>query len=193
MSKKASVVVIYHSGYGHTKKLAEAVAQGVTAGGAQLTLISIDEMTENSWDDLDAADGIIFGCPTYMGGVSAQFKEFADKSSKPWGEQKWKDKIAAGFTNSGTINGDKFSSIQYIWTLSQQHGMIWVGTGLLPANKKESQRNDINYLGGFGGLLGQSPVNVGPEEGPLPGDLATGKIFGKRVAVITAQFARGKV
>jgi len=40
-----------------------------------------------------------------MGGASADFKKFADTSSKPWFGQKWKDKIAAGFTNSATMNG----------------------------------------------------------------------------------------
>ena len=68
---------------------------------------------------LAAADAIVFGSPTYMGGVSWQFKKFADASSKPWYVQAWRNKLAAGFTNSATLNGDKFSSLQYLFTLSQ--------------------------------------------------------------------------
>ena len=113
--------------------------------------------TTPAWAELAAADAIIFGAPTYMGGPSADFKKFADASSKPWFGQAWKDKIAAGFTNSATMNGDKFSTIQYFVTLAMQHSMIWAGTGMMPSNTKAATRNDLNYVGGFTGLLTQSP------------------------------------
>ena len=90
----SKIVIVYHSGYGHTKKVAEAVAEG--SGG---TLIAIDaegQITEADWASIAAADAVIFGTPTYMGGPSWQFKKFADASSKPWFAQVWKDKIAAG-------------------------------------------------------------------------------------------------
>jgi len=59
---------------------------------------------------------------------------------------------------------------------------LWVGTGMLPASSKTATRNDINYLASFSGLMAQSPSDASPEEGPLPGDLETAKLFGKRVA-----------
>jgi multimeric flavodoxin WrbA len=108
----------------------------------------------------DAADAIIFGSPTYMGTVSWQFKKFADASSKPWFSQKWKDKVGAAFTNSATMNGDKLSTLHYLFTLGMQHSMIWVGTGLMPANSKAAQRNDINFVGSFSGLMAQSPSDL---------------------------------
>ncbi|MEO5735630.1 MAG: hypothetical protein ABIN96_12290 [Rubrivivax sp.] len=52
--------------------------------------------------------------------------------------QGWIDKLALGFTSSGSINGDKLSALHYLLTLSQQHGMLWAGTGMMPANKKAS-------------------------------------------------------
>ena len=183
------IAIIYHSGYGHTKKLAEAVFAGAKTDGAQVELISVNDINDESWNKLAAADAIIFGSPTYMGGVSAEFKKFADASSKVWFTQGWKDKIAAGFTNSASMNGDKYACIQYLWTLSQQHGMIWAGLGLPTSNKKDAQRNDINYLGSFAGLTSQSPSDSTPEEGPLPGDLETAKLFGKRVAEVAKRFA----
>src|SRR2546422_2626567 len=149
----SKVAIVYHSGYGHTKKQAEAVL----AGAASVTtaeLIAIDaegNLSESAWDVLKAADAIVFGSPTYMGSVSWQFKKFADASSKPWFGQKWKDKIAAGFTNSATMNGDKGSTMSYLMTFAMQHHMIWVGTGLMPANSKAAQRNDVNFVGGFAG------------------------------------------
>lgn len=188
----SKVAIVYHSGYGHTKKLAEAVHAGVaSAAGTSVDLIAIDaegNISEAEWALLDAADAIIMGSPTYMGSVSWQFKKFADATSKPWFSQKWKDKIGAGFTNSATMNGDKLSTLHYLFTLGMQHSMVWVGTGLMPANSKAAQRNDINFVGSFSGLMAQSPSDSSPEEGPLPGDLETAKLFGKRVAETAARF-----
>lgn len=176
--------VIFHSGYGHTAKQAQAVYEGAASvGEAQLIAIDAEgNVPEDGWLTLEAADAIIFGSPTYMGSVSWQFKKFADASSKPWFAQKWKDKIAAGFTNSASMNGDKHSTLHYLFTLAMQQSMIWVGTGLMPANTKAAQRNDVNYLGSFAGAMAQSPSDGSAEEGPLPGDLETAQLFGKRVA-----------
>lgn len=188
----SKIAIVYHSGYGHTTKAAQAVQAGATAAGAEVELILIDaegNISEAQWASLAAAKAIVFGSPTYMGSVSWQFKKFADASSKPWYSQVWKDKIAAGFTNSATMNGDKLSTLHYLFTLAQQHGMIWVGTGLLPSNAKAAQRNDINFLGSSSGLMTQSPSDSSPEEGPLPGDLETAKLFGKRIAEVAAKFA----
>ncbi len=129
---------------------------------------------------------IVFGSPTYMGGASWQFKKFADASSKPWFTQQWKDKLAAGFTNSATMNGDKLSTLHYFFTLSQQHSMLWVGTGLMPSNSKAATRNDVNYVGSFSGLMTVSPSDASPDEIP-PGDIATAQAFGKRVAEVAAK------
>jgi NAD(P)H dehydrogenase (quinone) len=188
----SKIVIVYHSGYGHTKKAAEAVLEGMLGAGAQAKMIAVGELDDAGWADLDAADAIVFGAPTYMGGPSADFKKFADASSKAWFGQKWKDKIAAGFTNSATMNGDKFSTIQYLVTLAMQHSMIWTGLGMMPSNTKAATRNDLNYVGGFAGLLTQSPADATPDEAPPPGDLETAKLFGARVAAVTARWTAGR-
>lgn len=192
----AKVAVVFHSGYGHTAKQAQAVLAGVQhVTGIDAYLIAIDadgNLPANGWETLAAAGAIIMGSPTYMGSVSWQFKKFADASSKPWFGQAWKDKIAAGFTNSATMNGDKLSTLHYLFTLSMQHSMVWVGTGLMPANSKAATRNDINFVGSFSGLMAQSPSDSTPEEGPLPGDLETAKLFGKRVAETAITFKKGR-
>jgi len=181
----AKVAVVFHSGYGHTLRMAQAVAEGASA-----ELVPIDaegNLTDAGWATLDAADAIIMGSPTYMGSVSWQFKKFADASSKPWYSQAWKDKVFAGFTNSATINGDKHSTLHYLFTLAMQHSAIWVGTGMLPSNAKAAQRNDVNYLGSSAGAMAQSPSDASPAEMPQ-GDLDTAKLFGKRVAEVAAKF-----
>jgi NAD(P)H dehydrogenase (quinone) len=187
------VTIVFHSGYGHTTKLAQSVVDGASqVEGADVALLAIDaegNLSEEGWTRLAASDAIVFGSPTYMGSVSWQFKKFADASSKVWFTQGWKDKLFAGFTNSASMNGDKFSTIHYFMTLAMQHSGVWIGTGLMPSNKKAATRNDINYLGSYGGLMGQSPSDSSPDEGPLPGDLETGKVFGRRIAEAALRFA----
>ena len=178
------ITVVYHSGYGHTKRMAEAVATGA---GAELVAIDAEgNLPEGGWEALNAADAIIMGSPTYMGSVSWQFKKFADASSKPWFGQQWKDKLFAGFTNSASMNGDKLSTLHYLFTLAMQHGGLWVGTGLMPSNSKAAQRNDVNYVASFSGAMAQTPSDAGVDE-MLPGDLETARLFGQRVAAAAAR------
>ena len=183
----SKIAIVFHSGYGHTQRMAQAVAEG--AGGELIAIDTEGNISEAQWATLAAADAIVFGSPTYMGSVSWQFKKFADASSKPWFTQVWKDKIAAGFTNSATMNGDKLSTLHYMFTLSQQHSMLWVGTGLMPSNAKAANRNDVNYVGSFSGAMAQSPSDSSPAE-MLPGDLETAKQFGARVAGVAGRFSR---
>jgi len=180
----AKVVVVFHSGYGHTLRMAQSVAEGA---GAELVPIDAEgNVSDAGWAALGAADAIIMGSPTYMGSVSWQFKKFADASSKPWFGQAWKDKVFAGFTNSATMNGDKHSTLHYLFTLAMQHSGIWVGTGMMPSNAKAAQRNDVNYVGSFAGAMAQSPSDASPAE-MLPGDLETARLFGQRVAAVAAR------
>jgi NAD(P)H dehydrogenase (quinone) len=170
-------VVVYHSGYGHTQRVAQFVAEG-----AKATIVAIDadgNITDAEWETLNAADAVIFGSPTYMGTVSWQFKKFADATSKQWFGSAWKDKVAGGFTISASPSGDKLSTIQYFITLAMQQGMVWVGQ---PAMND----GNINRLGSNSGLMAQ----VGPTSpaADIPqGDLDTAKAYGERVAAVAAK------
>ncbi len=184
-----SIAVLFHSGFGHTTNVAQAVVDGIGAvADVTSSLVEIDadgELSEEQWAELDAAAAIVFGSPTYMGMASWQFKKVADASSKRWFTQEWKNKLAAGFTNSATMNGDKHSTLHYFMTLAMQHSMLWVGSGLMPANSKAATRDDINYVGSFSGLMTTSPSDAGVDEAPPKGDIETAKLFGQRVAEIT--------
>ncbi len=180
------ISTVYHSGFGHTQKQAEAVHEALSSiEGLEANLLALSpegELSEAEWEQLDGSDAIIFGSPTYMGMVSWQFKKFVDASSKRWASQTWKDKIAAGFTNSASMNGDKLSTLHYMFTSAMQHSMVWVGTGMMPANSKAAEGNDINYLASFSGLMAQSPYDASPE------DLETAKLFAQRVAELTKRW-----
>jgi multimeric flavodoxin WrbA len=176
-----SKVVVYHSGYGHTQRVAQQVADG--AGAELLAIDAEGNLPEGGWDKLNAADAIIFGTPTYMGGPSWQFKKFADASSKIWYSRGWQDKVFGGFTNSASPVGDKGATIMSLQTLASQHGGIWVSLGMLPSNTKAATANDPNRLGGSVGLMVQSPSDASVEEIPA-GDLDTAKRYGQRVAAV---------
>ena len=180
----AKVAVVFHSGYGHTLRMAQSVAEGA---GAELVPIDAEgNLTEAQWNTLNAAAAIILGSPTYMGSVSWQFKKFADATSKPWYTQAWKDKVFGGFTNSANVNGDKHSTLHYFMTLAMQHGGLWVGTGLNYNNTKASQRGDVNYLASSAGPMAQTPGDASAGE-MNAGDLETARLFGKRVADIATR------
>ena len=188
-----SVAVVYHSSYGHTAEVAKAVAHGANlADGITAKLIRVEDI-EKHWQDLDEAEAIIFGAPTYMGSASAPFKAFMDASSKVWFKQGWKDKIAAGFTHSGSQGGDKYNTMTQLFTLAMQHGMIWVGLGLMPGNNSsKGSINDLNRLGSSTGSLTQSNTDQGAEAIPAS-DLKTAEHFGRRVALVALQFAGERV
>lgn len=184
----SQVAIVFHSGYGHTQRMAQSVAAG--AGGQLVPIDAEGNLPEGGWETLAAADAIVFGSPTYMGSVSWQFKKFADASSKPWYSQAWKDKIFGGFTNSANVNGDKHSTLHYFLTLAMQHGGIWVGTGQNYNNTQASQRSDVNYLASSVGPMGQTPGDVGAAD-MNEGDLETARRFGERIAAVAALHKAG--
>jgi multimeric flavodoxin WrbA len=180
----AKTVIVYFSGYGHTKQIATTAAQ---ASGAELVEVDAEgSVSEAGWATLDAADAIIFGAPTYMGSVPWQFKKFADATSKKWFTRAWQDKVFGGFTNSASLNGDKQVTLIFLQTLASQHGGIWVSLGLPPANTKAATRSDVNNLGGSVGALVQSPSDAGVDEIPT-GDLETVKLYAVRVAEVATR------
>lgn len=185
----SKVAIVYHSMYGHT----EAVAKSVQAGaqriaGTEVKLISVAD-TGNCWDDLHGADAIIFGCPTYMGSASADFKKFMEATAGFWLEQKWKDKLAAGFTNSSSQSGDKLNTLVQQAIFAAQHGMIWVSLGMLPGNNSSTASiSDLNRLGSFMGAMAQSDNDQGPEVTPRGNDHETAALLGQRVAELAQRF-----
>jgi multimeric flavodoxin WrbA len=178
----SNIVVVYHSGYGHTGALAEAVAKGAeSVPGANVALVPVAEVAARE-SELDAADAIIFGSPTYMGGPSSEFAKFMEWSSKRWMARAWQDKLAAGFTNSASWNGDKHNTLVQLLTLAMQHGMVWVGLGLAPGfNHSKGSIEDLNRLGASIGAMGQSNADQGVE-GTAASDFRTMEALGRRVA-----------
>jgi NAD(P)H dehydrogenase (quinone) len=193
------IAIVYHSGFGHTKLQAEAVHRGVASiAGVNARLLTTEEAIARL-DELDSAAAIIFGCPTYMGSMSAEMKKFIEAAAKKWFTLAWKDKIAGAFTNSSSFSGDKLNTLVGLMINAMQHGMIYVSLGMHPsANNPEAMTHptgpgpdEHNRVGSFIGPMSAS-FQVKPPETPSKGDLETAEAYGKRVASITLQFVKGK-
>lgn len=184
------VAVAYHSGFGHTTVLAEAVRAGAADAGAEVHTVHVDAAGEADWAFLDAADAIVFGTPTYMGGASSAFHAFAEATSPRWAERAWDGKAAAGFTVSGAKSGDKLNTLQYLSVLAAQHGMVWVSLGLPPGwNSSTGSEHDLNRLGFYLGAGAQANVDEGGE-GVTKSDTETARHLGARVAAVAAALVR---
>ncbi|ANF82258.1 flavodoxin [Acinetobacter sp. NCu2D-2] len=169
------IVVVYHSPYGHTAKVAHYIAEGAKQSELNVQLMDVEHI---DWDVLDQAEAIVMGCPTYMGSISAAMKLFMEQSSKRWLARSWQGKLAAAFTNGGGLSGDKLAVLQQINLFAMQHGMLWTGLPLMPTGRSNA---DLNRMSSFLGLMTQSdnaPVDVTPPEG----DLRTAVQFGQHIA-----------
>ncbi|WP_416670632.1 flavodoxin family protein [Egbenema bharatensis] len=181
-----TIAIVYFSGFGHTHLMAQSIAAGakqLTNTIAKLIRITGEQIIEGRWHDdtilmtLNEADAIIFGSPTYMGGVAGEFKAFLDGASQVWLQQGWKDKLAGGFTHSGSPAGDNQSTLLYLAINAAQHGMIWVSSGELPM-----QSNGVNRLGSSLGAIGQTTPDFTQEASLDSGDRLTAHHYGHRIA-----------
>jgi len=192
---KPRVAVVYHSGYGHTAKQAQAIAQGIASvEGVESLLISVDQI-DQYWTTLEQVDGIIFGAPTYMGSASAQFKGFMDATSRAVFAKggTWANKVAAGFTNAASRSGDKLATLQQLAIFAAQHGMHWVNLGLRPGhNNSQSTEDTLNRHGFFLGAAAQSNADESADVVPPIADLRTAAHLGARVAKVAQQLAAGR-
>ncbi len=184
-----NVAIVYHSVTGTTARLAEAVADGchsvpeVTAALLRIEAADIEQGRYHNRtviNAIDRADAVIFGSPTFMGSVSAQFKAFADATAgEYWGEQLWADKIAAGFTVGTGYCGDTLHSLHYLQILAAQQGMLWAGLDLAGAGDRKAP----NRLGAQAGVIVRAVD--GAIETP---DLHTAFYLGQRVVRLVGRF-----
>jgi NAD(P)H dehydrogenase (quinone) len=189
----STIAIIYFSGSGHTHLMAEAIASGIGSNTTtHLLRITGEQINQGRWKSeefmqtLNQADAIVFGSPTYMGGVASQFKAFADAASSVWAQQGWKDKLAGGFTHSGGLSGDKQGTLLYMAINAAQHGLIWVGAGEM------TQPNGVNRLGSYLGVMGQGyPDFTGTQPVELDaGDRQSCELYGQRIAQAVARWHR---
>jgi multimeric flavodoxin WrbA len=182
------IAIVYYSDSGTTEAVAKSVAEGVKSMQAEFKLMNC---LQADWQFLEAADAIIFGCPTYMGSAPAAFKKFMDDSSEVWFSRKWCNKIAAGFTNSAALSGDKLSTLNQLALYAFQQGMIWVGLDIMAGKAEKEGTVPLNRIGSWIGLMTQ--INTNTEPSLVQSDLLTAQYFGRRIAIHTKRFIGGNL
>ncbi len=160
----AKVLIVYHSRTGNTEKMARAVEQGVREANIDVELKKVGDATLT---DLEAADGIILGSPTYFGLMSEEMKGFIDQSIGIWGGLS--NKIGAAFASSLWPGGGSETTLLSLIQAMLTHEMIVVGGSLAAAD------------GVYGAL------SLSPPDGKA---LNACKLLGKRVAELVEKMQR---
>jgi multimeric flavodoxin WrbA len=103
-----------------------------------------------------------------------------------WAKQRWKNKLAAGFTNSSSTNGDKINTLINLALFAAQHSMLWIPLGILPKyDERGRQLPEHNGMASYLGLMTLS--DNAHQEFNEPADLVTAELFGERIALLTKQ------
>jgi NAD(P)H dehydrogenase (quinone) len=187
MMQNVTISIVYHSPNGHTRQLAEVLAEQMRTDQCTVHLLDTDEGLK-SFELLHGSDTIVFGCPTHFGNVSAGFKQFFDATGSFWYRQLWKDKLATAFTISSTVCGDKLNTLQTLMLFACQHGMNWISLGILPRFINDEQTDGQNRLACYIGLMAQCD-NSHTQPKPLhPGDQLTAELFAQRIVALTQQY-----
>jgi multimeric flavodoxin WrbA len=176
------LAVIFHSAHGHTRHIALHVAEGARGvPGTEVHLLEAADVAQAP-ERIEAFDALVFGSPTYLGGVSAPFRAFMDATGRMWRSQSLRGKLAAGFTVSSLPAGDKQSTLLGMFVFAMQHGMLWVGNPILPEQHAGVPYEEAaNRLGSWSGLMAQAAHNA-PADAFAPGDVRTARMFGANVA-----------
>lgn len=177
-----NLAVIYHSAHGNTEQIAQFIVQGAAGvAGVRTELLQAEDLIRSP-ERLLGFDGFIFGSPTYLGGVSGQFKSFMDATGRLWKTHALKGKLASGFTVSALPSGDKQSTLQSMFVFAMQHGMFWVGNAILPEQHSGVPYDEAaNRLGSWSGLMAQAGHSAAAASF-APGDIKTARMFGRNIA-----------
>ncbi len=201
------VKVIFYSMYGHTYRLAEAVAEGAReVEGAEVELLQVAELVpepilERSGakqaraafahipvaevDDLADADALIFGTPTRFGNMCSQMRNFLDQTGALWVQGALIGKVGSVFTSTGTQHGGQETTITSFHSTLLHQGMLIVGVPY-----SEARQSTIDEITG-GSPYGASTITgADGSRWPTENELAIARFQGRHVATFAAKLAR---
>jgi len=138
------VLVLYYSSYGHIEKMAEAVAEGARAAGAEVDIKRVPETAPIEVakaahfkldqaapiaviDDLAHYDAIIVGTGTRFGRITSQMAAFLDQAGPLWQSGVLNGKVGAAFTSTATQHGGQETTLFSIITNLLHFGFVIVG------------------------------------------------------------------
>ena len=203
MAENVKVLIVFYSRNGSTAALAEGIAEGARAEGAQVELRRVDEFLSEDiingvpgWkesrenlkakyaaptlEDAETADAIIFGSPTRFGNVSAELKSYIDSLGGLWMRGVLNGKVGSAFTSTSSLHGGNESTNITMYNFMAHLGLIIVPLGYSdPA------------LFAAGTPYGASTVSGRNNAPPTEEDLAVARHQGKRVAQVASALKKG--
>ena len=191
------ILIPFYSRSGTVARLAEAIAEGARAEGAEVRLrrarevVSADVIASvPGWkegadalnakyeaptiEDAEWADAVIFGTPTRFGSVSSELKAYIDSLGGLWQQGKLVGKAGSAFAGSSQPHGGNESTVISLWNPLAHLGFIIVPTGYA----------DGVMFAGAGSPYGASVVSGHPPSGPTEAEVAVAKFQGKRVTQV---------
>ncbi len=177
------VLILYHSDYGNTEKMAQAIAKGAqtAADHVQCSLVRTEEAT---MDQLVAADVIFIGSPVHMGTMAWKVKKLIDDCGKLWMENALAGKVAGIFATGGGLGnagGGVELTLISLFANALEHGMIAVG---FPKNLPGYANGGLHW--------GAYARCANPEGMPQPisdAALVAGRSYGAYVTEVALRFA----
>lgn len=203
----ANVQIVFYSMYGHTYKMAEAIAEGVrSVQGANVSLYQVPELVPEAVLEksgatkareqfahipvaevakLAEADAIIFGTPTRFGNMCAQMRNFLDQTSSLWMKGTLIGKVGSVFTSTASQHGGQETTITSFHTTLLHHGMIIVGVPY-----SEQALLTVSEVSG-GTPYGASTIAAGDgSRQPSENELVIARFQGKHVAEVAEKLKR---
>lgn len=197
------VLIVFYSRYGHTARLAEAIAAGAREAGAEVALRRVSDLAppeviardpewtrcreefaakypEPKLEELEEADAVVFGTPTRYGNMSAELKLFIDRTGRQWVQGKLVGKVGSVFCTNSTLHSGNESTLLTMMVPLLHHGMVIVG---VPPT--------VPQTANAGSYYGASATTGTREPGPTAEDLEVARQQGIRVARVTERILRG--
>ncbi|HEY8346824.1 MAG TPA: NAD(P)H:quinone oxidoreductase [Symbiobacteriaceae bacterium] len=196
------VAVIYYSSTGNTARMAEAVAEGARAVGAEVRVLPVEELAPESaiaqnpaWKahyekvkdlpkaslaDLEWADAIILGTPSRFGNVASQLKQFIDTTGGLWAQGKLANKVVAGFVTASNDHGGQEATLLALYHVFYHWGAIVAAPGY----------TDPVVFSAGGNPYGASATST--EQGVSEQALEAARHLGKRVATVAGWVLAGR-
>ena len=200
------IKIVFYSMYGHTYKMAEAVAEGAREiTGAEVEILQVAELVPDSVleasgakkareafahipmakpSDLADADALIFGIPTRFGNMCAQMRNFLDQTGGLWAQGALVGKVGSVFTSTGTQHGGQETTLTSFHTTLLHQGMVVVG---LPYS--EARQMTLEEISGGSPYGATTIAGTDGSRMPSENELTMARFQGRHVADIAKRLA----
>jgi len=173
-------LISYHSDYGNTKKMADAIAAGMKASQPNIHIV-LKNAADTELDDLQHADIIIFGTSVHMGSMAWPLKKLIDQAGKLWMDGSLEGKVGGVFATGGGFGGAGGGVEQTMISLYSnflEHGMIVIG---FPKSLPGYADGGLQW-----GPYGRTSNHAGMPDGMNEAALIAARSYGAHLAATSA-------